>query len=405
MIINDILGVLYAPHKAFKKIIENPKYLGVAIILLLFVAIQTGYYFSYYSKINYEQTSPSIDQLNAWTTTNATVWTTTQGATVNRDFIDYINETYLGNSSLQFAISNSNNLSMALSNFNLVNCAQDGFHNLSMRIKLVQPQVAPQNVSLTLYSSGSTSNYFQYDLTPQFSTSSIGEWNNLTIPVGTQDWKSTGAANWTDITGIKMDFTYPTSSNITVRVEGFFFRGEYLTVLEGSGNLAFAASAIQFTLIQFLFQWIILTVVIYLILKGLKAANVVWKPLFIAVGFALVILVITWLINLIATFTLPMVYYPYEFPPSGSLIYPDYIVSSVSAPSLANYNAIIAATTIFTSISTAVTILLYVWEATLVTLIIRALTEFSWGKSIAVAVGSVILAIIIFGILASIGLV
>jgi hypothetical protein len=409
LIVNDLLAVLYAPHKAFKKIIEKPKYLGVAIVLLLFVAIQTGYYFSYYSKINYEQTFPSVqgvDQLNAWTTTNATAWTITQGATVNQDFTDFINETYLGNSSLQFSISNSNNMSMALNGFgSSVNLGQNGFHNLSMRIKFVQPNVAPKNAILTLYSSSGTSSYFKYDLTSQVSSSSVGQWNNLTIPVGTSDWQSTGSANWSDVTGIKLDLTYPSVSGITVRMQGLFFRGEYLTVLQGSGPALFAASAIESTLIQFLFQWLVLTAVVYLILKVLKAPAFVWKPLFIATGIVLIVMVITSLIGLIATFTLPTVYYPYEFPPAASLIYPDFYVASASVQSQAIYNAIVASTAVFTSISTAVTVILYAWQVILVTMAVRAISGFSYGKSIAAAIGSVILTIVILGLLASIGLI
>ena len=42
MILDDFAEVIYAPAKAFKKIIENPKYLGAIIILLLFIGIQIG---------------------------------------------------------------------------------------------------------------------------------------------------------------------------------------------------------------------------------------------------------------------------------------------------------------------------------------------------------------------------
>lgn len=60
---DDILKVIYAPQKAFKKIIENPKYLGALIILLLFVGIQISYEYAQISKTEIEQTSPSIINL------------------------------------------------------------------------------------------------------------------------------------------------------------------------------------------------------------------------------------------------------------------------------------------------------------------------------------------------------
>ena len=37
LIINDILKVIYAPHKVFKDIVANPKYLGAVLVLVLFI--------------------------------------------------------------------------------------------------------------------------------------------------------------------------------------------------------------------------------------------------------------------------------------------------------------------------------------------------------------------------------
>jgi hypothetical protein len=402
LIITDILQVLYAPHKAFKKVLANPKYLGVAIILLLFLAVQTGYYYSYYSKVSFEQTAPTADQLTAWTGANATAWATPATLTANN--VDFINQTYFGNSSLQFDATNTNNLTASLNSFNFsVNCGQNGFRNLSMSIKLVSPQSVPQNASVTLYCANGTSDYFTYNLTPQLT--SVDEWLNLTLPVGTSDWTGTGNTNWTDVTGMKLSFTYSSNSNVTVRLQGLFFHGQYLTVLESVGSLLFAASAIQSVLIQFLFQWIILTAIVFLILKALKTQNITWRTIFIAVGFVLLVLVIVSLINLVATTLLPMVYLPYDLPVSGSLIYPDAYVAAASPQSQTVYSAILAATSAFNAIGQFTTILLYVWEAALLTLVVRPLTGFPWGKSVAVAAGSVVIATVIFSILIAIGLV
>ena len=56
LIINDILKVIYAPHKAFKNIVTNPKYLGALIVLLLFIGLEIGYEYSQFSKTYTEQT-------------------------------------------------------------------------------------------------------------------------------------------------------------------------------------------------------------------------------------------------------------------------------------------------------------------------------------------------------------
>ncbi len=100
------------------------------------------------------------------------------GATLERNY------SLFGNSSLEINAKNTNKISAALSNAFNVNCSAGGFENLSMTIKMVEPQVAPQSAALTLYSIND-SNYYTYDLTSALSNSTtIGLWNNLTIPVG-----------------------------------------------------------------------------------------------------------------------------------------------------------------------------------------------------------------------------
>ena len=70
MILEDIAQVVYAPVKAFKKIIENPKYMGALIVLLLFIGLQVGYEYAQFSHTYTENTSPTVDQLSSYT--NAT---------------------------------------------------------------------------------------------------------------------------------------------------------------------------------------------------------------------------------------------------------------------------------------------------------------------------------------------
>ena len=84
LIIDDILKVIYAPQKAFKSIVTNPKYLGALIVLLLFVGLEIGYEYSQFSKTYTEQTSPSIDQLGTFT--NASNWASCSKCCVNQQF-------------------------------------------------------------------------------------------------------------------------------------------------------------------------------------------------------------------------------------------------------------------------------------------------------------------------------
>jgi len=193
LFVADILKVLYAPHKVFKTITQNPKYWGPLLIFVLFIALQSAFYYSFYSKTYYEQTTPAISNLGEWTE-SATLWTNYSGVVVSSNYLDFMNSSFYGNSSLQFDASNANSISIEIPRFSDVNCAPSAFTALSMRIKQADPQVAPIGATLTLYSLGTT-NTFKYDLTNDLSNASvIGMWNNITIPVGgdNSDWQTNG---------------------------------------------------------------------------------------------------------------------------------------------------------------------------------------------------------------------
>lgn len=387
MFATDILKVLYAPHKVFKQIIQNPKYWGPLLIFILFVAVQSGFYYASNLKTNYEQTSPNTSNLGAWTE-NPGLWTTSAGVNVNSNYLDYLNSSLYGNSSLQFSVSNSNSLFMEMANFSNVDCGSLGFQNLSIRVEQVSPQATPNNVTLVLYSVN-TANSYQYDLSPYFTNASlVGMWNNITIPVGVNatDWKSSGSPQWQNITGLKLIFNFSSASNITLRIEGLFFRGIYepYTQISLSG---FAINVLQLTISQFLFQWLILTGMLYLIIKGLKG-EVVWKPLFVAVGSVLIVTVVQSLINIISTATLPIVNYPVEW------------YAGLPGESTVIASAIALQTQTFSIITSVVQLATYVWLVALGALVVRALVpEFSWTKNILASASALIVTIIIISLL------
>ena len=425
MIINDILKVIYEPQKIFKQIIENPKYLGALIILLLFIGLQVGYEYSQFSKTYTEQTSPTIDQLPTFT--NASAWASSPGVTLSNNYVDYFNYSIyvagfgttptnplgyysvFGNSSLQIDAANTNNVSAALGNAFNVDCSAAGFQNLSMTIKMVEPQAAPQNVTLTLYSL-SDSNFYQYDLTPSLSnTSAIGLWNNLTIPVGTvaPGWTSSGAPTWSNVTALKLDFTYAANSNVTLRIGGLFFRGQYQTPIQYNST-GILLQFLQVFSLQFIFGWFLITGLIYLIFKGLKS-SVTWKPLFIALGFALFVMVIRALVNLAGTLILPAVYYPFDlslgvrFDPYGVVFYPLEAVGTLSAQSQAVFNSIESLTAAFRLITSAMFVVSYVWLGALGTMIVGALKpEFSMVKRIVISAVSIAVTILLLLLLVGI---
>ncbi len=406
MILDDIAQVAYAPVKAFKKILENPKYLGAFIVLILFIGLQFGYEYVQFSKTHVENTTPGIGTLAQYT--NATLWTNSTGTSLSNNYSDYFNYTVYagtaigyynlftnytntkGPSSLEIDASDTNSASATLQDLFNVNCAANGFQNLSITLKLVSPQTVPQSAALTLYSLND-SNYYTYQLTSDLSSASaINVWQNLTIPLASQGWTTSGTPNWGNITAIKLDFNYPQNSNVTIRVGAMFFRGQYQSPLSFEGFAA-SASFLEAFALQFVFTWLLVSGLIYLFFKGFKAA-ITWKPLFVGVAFALFVMVIRALISFLAVFTLSTLYFPFDASIGSSptvlgvISYPSPAVGLLMPQSQAAANAILSATAGLSDLSLILFIIAYVWLGYLGTIIIGQLNPtFSMGRRISIA--------------------
>ncbi len=357
MIVNDIVEVIYAPVKAFKRIVANPKYLGALIILLLFVAVSIGYEYAQFSKTYTENTNPGIDKLAQYT--NATLWTTNSGVSLTNNALDFYNYSVyvaslqypptdsngyynvfsnytsgLGPSSLEINTVDASSVSANINDVFNVDCGSGGFNNLTMAVKLVAPQTVPQSATVTLYSV-SEANFYTYDLTSLLSDSSaIDTWQNFTLTTGpsAQGWTTSGTPDWGNITALKLDFAYPSSSNITLRVGALFFHGQYQTPIEYNST-GLLLQFLQLFALQFILGWLIITGVMYIFFKGLKT-EITWKPVLIAMAFALFVMVIRQLVVLITALTLPPVYYPFDvslgvrFDSFGAVYCPSRVVSS-----------------------------------------------------------------------------
>jgi hypothetical protein len=270
----------------------------------------------------------------------------------------------------------------------------------------VTPDVKPENVSIYLYSlSGSN---FYYDLTQTFASSDVNVWNNITLTVGSGDWLSNGNPSWENITGLKMEFTWPSNSSITLRIDGLFFRGTFKDPFELYGISYIATSALN-AIAPFLFEWLILTGLMYLLIKGLKG-NVIWRPLMVAVGFALVITVIQALILAVVYTSLPNLFYPLE------------VLAGTPGEFDVAYQVILDKIAFVTLVGGILQVAIYVWTVALGAFITRAITgdkkiaeqlsmgkvtsdttissdvtAFSWMKCLLVSGASLLLTIIILG--------
>lgn len=278
------------------------------ILLILFVVSQIGSAYVVASRSFVEQTMPMRENYDKWTE-NSLTWSSIPEVSITNNTIDFINSSlYYGPSSLEFEAININNLKIETHFEDSVNCGSEGFNNVSIRVKINSPNNSPSSAILTLYSL--TESNYAYDITDELENN-LDSWKNLTLPAGSGEWLRSGSeANWENITGINLEFEWSTNSTINLLVDGLFFRGDFKSPLDLDGPTYFATTAIN-AIAPFLFQWFLIAGIMYFILKWMKVETV-WKPLFTAIGFTLILLVIQgFILNILYT-SIPDIYYPLE---------------------------------------------------------------------------------------------
>ena len=365
--LKNIFKVIYAPQKAFNEIIQNQKYIGPIMIMILFTVANMGFMYVIISKTYAEKTLPTAEQRDIWTE-NAT-WTAPLGGAVKDNFVDFINGTYYGNRSIEFSINNSKQISMQLSDIGPINCSgQDGYKNLYLRIKRTSPDHVPENATIYLFSANS-SDYFYYNLT-KFSNSSSNVWNNLTISLDSTLWNSSANADWGNITDLKLEFAWHDDWNITLLVDGLFFGGIFKSPVENLTNYMINFSIVS--VMEFVIKWVFIGGLIFLMSKAFKGKTV-WRPLLIVVGFALITMFIQAVINVATFSTLPTLYYRFE------------LLGGVNGESENAYNEILNSTWLVSQVSGYVQIAIHFWTIALCAIATHLLAEFSWSKSFLIA--------------------
>jgi len=382
--VSNVLKVLYSPRKTLKEVIQNPRYIGPLLIMLLLIAVNVASTYAVLSKEYYEQILPSGTKLDEWTE-NSTFWTSNANITESSDAI---NGSIYGNASIAFSIQNSPQVWMQLTGIGTVDCSvPNGFNLLSFRIKWTSPVTQPENVTIQIFSLNSSSDYFYSDLKDTFSNATYNIWNNVTIPLDSSAWSgSSRNADWGNVTGLQLQFTWAGNSNVTLLVDGMFFHGPFKSLLE-TGGASYLLDYGVSGAFQFIITWILLTGLIYVLVRAFKG-KIFWKPMLIAVGFILMTMFVGALINGIGYSTLPTIRFPFE------------LIGGVQGEGTAALNAISSQTWLVTQIGTVAELLVWAWTAALASLVVRAVAEFSWAKSVAVAIIAYVITIFIAGIIA-----
>jgi len=288
-----IFKTMYSPFKTFKEIIQNPKYIGPILIMILFVLASIGSEYARASKLHVQQTLPStLDLYNPdpWTE-NCTMWISNGEIPCNS------NDFLLGHKSIQFSITNNDTLWMKLENIGQINClSTDGYKNLTFCIKWINPTAdPPQNASLYLFSMDTT-DHFYYDLAELINQTENDKWNNFTIPVGFDagQWVNSSAQTaWNNITGLKLDLVWAQSSrsNLTILVDRLYFQSaNFEPLINSMGSIIVARNAFN-AVTTFSIYWMLSGMAMFIAGK-LFRIKAEFKVFLIIVGYALIAMVV-----------------------------------------------------------------------------------------------------------------
>ena len=375
-----IFKVIYAPHKAFREIAQNPKYAGPILIIVLLVATYTVSSYITLSRTFNEQILPSSEHLDIWTE-NKTLWAS--NANIN-ETTDALSGGYYGNKSIEFSVYNDTQIWMRLNLTEPANCSgADGFEKVSFRVKLEYPDLTVLNsVFINLFSS--QVDYFQYNLTEYFTSVNVANWNNLTVNVGSDSEfvNSTNGANWNSIVGLSLVFTWSENADLKAKIDGLFFRGVFKSPIENASYYLPSLGMLAF--MQFVIQWVFLSGLLYIVSKWF-GAKLAWKTLFILTGFILVTLLVQALIYTFASATLPTLQYPLEY------------FGGVEGEKQVATNKVLEGTWIVDQVNLYVQIAVLIWTIILCAVAIRTQTTFSTPKSIGIAALAYFLSIYLAG--------
>jgi hypothetical protein len=363
LVVQEILEVLYSPVKAFQKIIEKPDFKGVLLVLVLVISSMLVVQYVASSKLLLENRNPDDDN---WTEvlTNQHNWTSNGLLLV--DSIDYKQENYEGNHSIASSATSQTNIWLKIKDFDPVNCSESGFKELFFFIKWTnEAELLPSSGTLRLFS-GTEDNYFEYDnLVDLLDTS--GNWSNTTLNVGSgQGWSSNNSPNWQSITGIEFQLDWISSSDLTLKIDGLFFRNFVSPFVTGGFETIILPMAFQ-VMLTFALNWILWGGLLWIIARVFQEVVGGWNVFFVIIGYSFIASVVYTLLSAVPLSTLPMLNVPLDVNALNSLL--DVTWRPLLAYQLWLYIPIIGE----------------VWIAALGAIVIRQMKKTTWSKAATIA--------------------
>ena len=378
--VREVFEVLYSPVKAFKKIVEKPDFKGVLLILVLILFSMVVVQYVAASKFFLETRTPDDDD---WTESLTNQhWTSNDSPSLNET--DYKMGNAVGNHSVESLVFNNISIWMKITEIGPLDCSEDtGYEELFFWIKWIHENgTFPSSGATLRLFSGSESSYFERSLTSFISTSS-GEWNNATVPLGSesQGWDSTNSPDWQSVTGLEFRLVWPAPANLTMKIDGLYFR-KYVSPIEtGAFSGAIISILIQ-AAVPVSMNWILWAGVLLLVAKVFREEVGPWTVFFVIIGHVFITTVVYTIAGAVLLSTLPALDLPLA-DDINVLIYEMW--SPYWAYQVWLYLPLVGE----------------VWIAVLCAIVVRLLRGITWGKAASISVVAFIIRFILrffFGI-------
>jgi hypothetical protein len=358
LVVREVFEVLYSPVNAFRKIIEKPYFKGVLLVLLLVIVSSVAVQYIVSSKRLLEGRTPESDD---WTEAlmNQHIWTS--NGSLSPDVTDY----QIGNSSISSSVLESTSIWLKLTGIDSINCSEGSdYTELFFWINWTNAvESFPSSGTLRLFS-GSEDSYFEKGLTSLLAPS--GEWTNATLNVGPdQGWASNNSPDWQNITEIEFNLVWSDSANITLNIDGLFFRTFATSIERGTFYVEIISVILQVGM-----NWIIWAALLIIVAKLFHEDLGQWNVFFIIIGYVFMATVISDIMTVILASPLPNL--TYLFDSTSGFYYPrnfELWLSNWAYPVL-----------------TLLIWIGYAWRTALSAIVIRLMKNTTWGKALTISV-------------------
>jgi len=363
LVVREVFEVLYSPVNAFRKIIEKPDFKGVLLVLVLAVSSMLISQYVVSSKLFLET---RLSESDDWTEalTNQHNWVSNGALSI--DDTDYKMGNSDGNHSITSSVLTETSIWLKITDIDSINCSETGYNELFFWIKWThEEELAPSSGTLKLFS-GSEDSYFEYNKITELLVSS-GEWANATLKVGSdQDWTSNNSPDWQNITGIEFRLDWSSSANLTMKIDGLFFRKFSSPIITGEFSGLLIPIILQLVL-NFAMNWILWAGILIIVAKLFNEDLGRWNVFFVIIAYSFIATVVYTLISAVPFSTLPLLNVPLDANAFNALL--DTSWRPLLAYQLWLYIPVIGE----------------VWIAALGAVVVRLMKETTWSKAATIA--------------------